>query len=199
MYGSISRLKVKPGKWEALRQSAEAGPQAEGPGAVAVLRTDADSDEYYVMMVAESEKAYRANSERPDMHEAYLERLQWLQSEPEWHDGKVLMLRHHPVPEGAQLYGSIAEMQVKPGALEALTASDNSDRQPEGSVALCIFQMDADPNQIFAVAISESEAAYRAYSESPESQQRYGEMVKWLEREPKWHDGQVFEYRVSFD
>jgi quinol monooxygenase YgiN len=199
MYGSISRFKVKPGKWEALLQSTEAGPQAEGPAAAAVFQMDAGSDEYYVMMVAESEKAYRANSERPDMHEAYLERLQWLQSEPEWHDGKVLMFRRHPVPEGAQLYGSIAEMQVKPGAIEALMASENSDRQPEGAVALCVFQMDADANQIFAVAISESEAAYRAYSESQESQQRYGEMAKWLEGEPKWHDGQVLEYGVSFD
>ena len=199
MYGSISRLKVRPGKWEALRQSAETGPQAEGPGAYAVFRMDENGGEYYVMMVAESEKAYRANSERPEMHEAYLERLQWLESEPEWHDGKVLMLRHHPVPEGAQLYGSIAEMQVKPGAIEALMGRDNGGRQPEGSVALCVFQMDADPNQILAVAISESEAAYRTYSESRESQQRYGEMAKWLEGEPKWHDGRVLDYGASFD
>ena len=199
MYGSISRFKVKPGKWEALRQATEAGQQAEGPAAAAVFQLDADGDEYYVMMVAESEKAYRANSERPDMHEAYLERLQWLESEPEWYDGKVLTYRRYPAPEDAQLYGSIAEMQVKPGAIEALTASDNGDRQREGAVALCIFQMDADPNQILAVAISESEAAYRAYSESEESQQRYGEMVKWLEREPKWHDGQVLHYGVTLD
>jgi quinol monooxygenase YgiN len=199
MYGSISRFKVKPGKWEALRQSIEAGPRAEGPAAVAAFRMDDDGDEYYVVMIAESEKAYRSNSERPDMHEAYLERLQWLESEPEWHDGKVLTFRRYPAPEGAKLYGSIAEMQVKPGAIEALANSDNGDRQPEGAVALCIFQMDADPNQFFAVAISESEAAYRTYSESQRSQQRYGEMVKWLEHEPKWHDGQVLEYRVSFD
>jgi hypothetical protein len=90
-------------------------------------------------------------------------------------------------------------MQVKPGAIEALMGRDNGDRQPEGAVALCIFQMDANPNQIFAVAIAESEEAYRTYSESQESQQRYGEMAKWLEGEPKWHDGRVLEYGVSFD
>ena len=113
MYGSISRFKVKPGKWEALRQATEAGPRAEGPAAAAVFQMDADGDEYYVMIVAESEKAYRANSERPDMHEAYLERLQWLESEPEWYDGKVLTFRRYPVPEGAQVGLKRQEAEVK--------------------------------------------------------------------------------------
>ena len=199
MYGSIARFKVKPGSWEALRQATENGPRAQGPNAVAVFQMDADHDEIYVVMIAESEEAYRANSERPDMHEAYLERLQWLESEPEWHDGKVLIFRHHGVPEGAQPYGSIAEMQLKPGALEAAMGRGDGDRRPEGSVALWALQMDADPDQVWLIGISESEAAYRAYSESQESQQRYDEMVKGLAGEPKWHDGHVLDYRVSFD
>lgn len=199
MYGSISRFKVKPGNWDALRQAAETGPQAQGPSAAAVFQMDADRDEFYMVIVAESEEAYRANSERPEMHDAYVDRLQWLESEPEWHDGKVLIFRGYSAPEGAQLYGSIAEMQLKPGALEAAMGRGDGDRGPEGSVALWVFQMDADPNQVWLVGISESEAAYRSYSESQESQQRYDEMVKGLEGEPKWHDGHVLEYRVSFD
>jgi quinol monooxygenase YgiN len=199
MYGSIARFKVKPGHWEALKQTAETGPQAQGPNAAAVFQMDADRDDFYVVMIAESEEAYRANSERPDMHEAYLERLQWLESEPEWHDGRVLIFRHYAVPEGAQLYGSIAELQLKPGALEAAIGRGGGDRRPEGSVALWVLQMDADPNQVWLVGISSSEAAYRAYSESQESQRRFDEMVKGLEREPKWHDGHVLDYRVTFD
>jgi hypothetical protein len=46
------------------------------------------------------------------------------------------------------------------------------------------------------IGISESEAAYRAYSESERSQQRYMEMTKWLEGEPTWHDGRVIDYQV---
>ncbi len=196
MYGTISRFKVKPEGWEALQRSAQRGPQPQGVGAMMVFQMDADPTEIFAVAIAESEKAYRAISESPEMHKAYMERRQWFESEPEWHDGKVTMFWHNGVTEGAQLYGSIAEMHLKPGALEALMARGDGDERPEGAVALCVFQMDADPNQVFMVAVSESEAAYRTYSESEESHQRYVEMTRWLEGEPKWHDGCVLEYRV---
>ncbi|MGD8466844.1 MAG: hypothetical protein PVI09_23550 [Anaerolineae bacterium] len=196
MYGTISRLKVKPDGWEALQRSAQNGPQPQGARATMVFQMDADPTEIFAVMIAESEETYRALSESPEMHEAYLERLQWLESEPEWHDGQVIVFRQHAAPEGAQLYGSIAQVQAKPGAMEALLDRGGGDNRPEGSVALCALQMDADPNQVFMVAISESEAAYRAYSESEASRQRYAQMTKWLADEPKWHDGRVLEYQV---
>jgi hypothetical protein len=196
MYGTISRLKVKPDGWEALQRSAQNGPQPQGARATMVFQMDADPTEIFAVMIAESEETYRALSESPEMHEAYLERLQWLESEPEWHDGQVIVFRHHAVSEDTQLYGSIAELQVKPGALEALLERGGEDSRPEGSVVLCALQMDADPNQVFMVAISESEAAYRAYSESEASGQRYAQMTKWLAGAPKWHDGRVLEYQV---
>ena len=56
--------------------------------------------------------------------------------------------------------------------------------------------MDADPNRVFLVAISESEVAYRSYSESEASHEQYVEMTRWLEREPTWHDGHALEFRV---
>lgn len=196
MYGTISRFKVKPDGWEELQRLAKGGPQPQGAGAMMVFQMDADPAEILAVAIAGSEKAYRAMSESPEMHEAYMERRQWFESEPEWHDGKVVMFRHNAAPESAQLYGSIAEMHLKPGGLEALLDRGEGDTQPEGAVALYIFQMDADPNQVFVVAISESEAAYRAYSESEESHQQYVEMAKWLQGEPKWHDGHVLEYQV---
>lgn len=161
-----------------------------------VFQMDADRSEIWMVAMAESEKAYRALSESPEMHEAYMERRQWFESEPEWHDGEVILFREHPVPENAQLYGSIAEMCLKPGALEALMDRGEGEESPNGAVALCAFQMDADPNQVFMVAVSESEEAYRAYSESEESHRQYTEMTKSLEGEPKWHDGHVLEYEV---
>lgn len=161
-----------------------------------VFQMDADPDEMFMVAVAESERAYRAVSESPEMHKAYLERREKFQAEPEWHDGQVILFRHHPIPENAQLYGSIAEMHLKPDAMEALMDRGDGDGSPEGAVALCVFQMDADPHQVFVVAISESEAAYRAYSESKASRQQYTEMVEWLQGEPKWHDGRVLTYEV---
>ncbi len=61
------------------------------------------------------------------------------------------------------------------------------------------LQMDSNPNMLFLVAISESEEAYRSYSESEASHEQYAEMTKWLEHEPKWHDGHVPEFRVLSD
>jgi heme-degrading monooxygenase HmoA len=196
MYGTIARIKVKPEDWDELKKSVRRGPLPEGEGAMMLFQMDADPLEVFMIAVAESEKVYRDLSESPEMHEAYLERRQKFETEPEWHDGKVILFRHHPVPEDAQLYGSIAEMCLKPGALEALMDQGEGEESPNGAVALCVFQMDADPNQVFMVAVSESEEAYRAYSESQESHQQYTEMLKSLQDEPKWHDGHVLEYEV---
>jgi heme-degrading monooxygenase HmoA len=157
---------------------------------------DSDPDEIYAVAIAESEPVYRAWSESPEMHQAYEDRLEWMESEPEWHDGTVILFRHHPVPEGAQLYGTVAEMTLKQGALDALMERGDGAGQPTGAVALWVFQMDADPNQVFMVAISESEAAYRAYSESERSNEQYVEMLGSLEGKPEWHDGRVLDYRV---
>ena len=89
---------------------------------------------------------------------------------------------------------------IAPHEVEGMSAGMGKDihnfYSRDGAVALCIFQMDADPNRVFAVAISESEAAYRTYSESKESQQRNAEMSKWPQGEPKWHGGRVLEYQV---
>ena len=196
MYGTISRMKVKPDGWEELQRTAGRGYQPQGAGAMMVFQMDADPTEIFAVAIAENEEAYRAVSESPEVHELYMERLQWLESEPEWYDGSVIQFRNYPVPQDAQLYGTIAELHLKPGAIEALKDRGNGASQPEGAVALCFFQMDADPNQIFMIGISESEAAYRAYSESERSQQRYVEMTKWLEGEPTWHDGRVVDYKV---
>lgn len=199
MYGTISRVKVKAEGWDELERLTRNGPRPQGAWAAISFQMDADRTEVYTVAMAESEEAYRAWSESPEMHQSYLEHRKWFESEPEWHDGRVVLFRHHPVPEGAQLYGTIAEMHLKPGALDALMDRGDGDEPPEGAVALCMFQMDADPSQVFMVAISESEAAYKAYSESEDSHQEYVEMIKWLQGEPKWHDGHVLEYRVHAD
>jgi hypothetical protein len=64
-------------------------------------------------------------------------------------------------------------------------------------VALFVFQMDGDPNELYLIGISESEAAHRAYSESPESHEQFLAMRAWLEAEPEWHDGRVLRYKTK--
>lgn len=194
MYGSLARMQVRPAGWDALRWLADAGRQPRGRGGLMVLRMDRDPSEAYALAIAESEAAYRALSEIPEMHAAYVGRRRWLESDPEWHDGTIVHLEQYDVPEGAQLYGTIAEMQLKPEALPSLMESRGANGRFEGQVALCVLQTDADPERLFVVALAESEAACRAFSESAASHQQYLEMRAWLAREPVWHDGQVVQY-----
>lgn len=89
------------------------------------------------------------------------------------------------------MYGTIAKMRMKPGGLEALRDRFEGREPPDGAVASYLFQMDANPSEYYLVAVSESEEAYRASSESPEMHQNYVKMLKWLEGEPEWHDGKI--------
>jgi quinol monooxygenase YgiN len=97
------------------------------------------------------------------------------------------------------MYGSVAKMRVKPGELEELTEMMDMEggHSPGGAVSLSVFQMDADPNEIWVVAISQSREAYRAYSESPRSHELYLKMRRALVADPEWHDGEVLRHEHS--
>ena len=97
------------------------------------------------------------------------------------------------------MYGSIAKMKVKPGKLEKLSEMMEMDggHSPGGAVSLSVFQMDADANEIWVVAISESQEAYQSYSESPESHELYLKMRESLAADPEWHDGEVIRHQHS--
>jgi hypothetical protein len=197
MYGTVSRVKIKPDALGELERLAQSTPEMRGPGVSMVFQMDADPSEIMLVAAAESKEVYRDISGSPEMHQAYLERRKWFESEPEWNDGQVIDFWHRPAAKAANLYGSIAEMHLKPGAVDALKNRAERGAPREGGVALCVLQMDGDPDRVFVAAVSESESAYRAYSESEESHERYLEMAEWFQSEPKWHDGHLLEFRVS--
>jgi quinol monooxygenase YgiN len=90
------------------------------------------------------------------------------------------------------MYGTVAKLRVKDGALDELKNwSPDGDEQDRGAVAIYAFQMDDDPNEVYTVAIFESKEAYFANADSPEQDARYRRMLKSLQGEPEWHDGEV--------
>jgi quinol monooxygenase YgiN len=95
------------------------------------------------------------------------------------------------------MYGTVARMRAKPGAIDALMEFADEDEAPPGSVALLVFQMDTDPNEFILVAVAESEEAYRANAESPEQHEVFLEMMQYLEGEPEWNDGIVVTYMLT--
>lgn len=91
MYGTIAKLRIKPGMEADLKRiSREAN--AEIPGFIFqyVYRLDADPQDLYLVVGFESEEAYRLNAESPEQHARYETYRALLESDPEWHDGEIV-------------------------------------------------------------------------------------------------------------
>ncbi len=89
------------------------------------------------------------------------------------------------------MYGTIARMKVKPGGIEALRRISEGQEPPPGAVAFYAYQMDADSNEVYMVAVFESKEAYVANAQSPEQHVQYQQWMEWFEAEPEWHDGEI--------
>jgi quinol monooxygenase YgiN len=89
------------------------------------------------------------------------------------------------------MYGTVARMKVKPGFTEAMERIYGGQEMPAGAVAFYAYQMDADPNELYMVAIFESKEAYVANAQSAESDAQYQQWLEWLDAEPEWHDGEI--------
>lgn len=95
------------------------------------------------------------------------------------------------------MYGTVAKLRVKQGEVENFKKAMTRSATPPGAVAGYTYQTDANPNEVWLVAVFESKEAYRANAKSPEQHQRYLEMMKYLEAEPEWHDGEVISFMPS--
>lgn len=91
MYGTVAKMRVKPGGREKLSSWSPDG-DARDSGAVAVyaFQMDQDPNEIYTVAIFKSKEAYVANAESPEQDARYRQMLQWLEGEPEWHDGEIV-------------------------------------------------------------------------------------------------------------
>ena len=92
MYGTIARLRAKPGAHEQLMDVGTQDPMRRVPGFVTqyVYQSDADSSEYWLAVVFESKEAYRANAASPAQDASYRRLRELLAEDPEWHDGEIV-------------------------------------------------------------------------------------------------------------
>ena len=89
------------------------------------------------------------------------------------------------------MYGTIARMRIDPAKLDELKALADSMGVPPGQVARYVYRMDADPGEIFLVAVFESREAYWANAQSPEQNERFMRLRALLLEDPHWHDGDI--------
>jgi quinol monooxygenase YgiN len=94
------------------------------------------------------------------------------------------------------MFGTIARLQLKPGALPQLQAmgeqlSGDSRLKQNGHIATYIYQRSEDPNEVWLVVMFESKEAYYKNAESPAQHEQFTQMSQLLAAPPEWHDGEV--------
>ncbi len=93
MYGTIARMKLKPGvkdaflKWTASTVTARSIP---GLLQMTVYQMDSDPDVLMMAVAFESRDAYVSNAASSEQHAEFLMMMEYLTAEPEWHDGEIL-------------------------------------------------------------------------------------------------------------
>jgi quinol monooxygenase YgiN len=88
MYGTIAKMKMKPGAFEALRESEMRRPA--GFVASYVFQMDEEPDVMFMVAIFENRAAYEANANSPQQNADYLRIRALLQEDPQWHDGEVV-------------------------------------------------------------------------------------------------------------
>jgi quinol monooxygenase YgiN len=92
MYGTVARLRAKPGAQAEIAALAREMRGVTIPGMVAdyVYQLDNAADEYYMAVVFETKAAYVANANNPEQDTRYRRLRALLVADPEWHDGEIL-------------------------------------------------------------------------------------------------------------
>lgn len=91
MYGTIAKIRIKPGAEEDLmRMSEQQVPDIAGFVFEHIYRMDSDPQDAFLVVGFTDKAAYTANAESPEQHARYEEYLKLLEGEPEWHDGEIV-------------------------------------------------------------------------------------------------------------
>src|SRR5688572_18762107 len=92
MYGTICRFMVKPGMEMQFAALSEEFDSANIPGARSnyIYRMDNNPNEFYLVVVFDSEEAYKRNAASPEQDARYQKFRALLASDPEWHDGEII-------------------------------------------------------------------------------------------------------------
>lgn len=95
MYGTIARLRVKPGAEAQLKQLQDQYGTLNVPGYVTayLYKMDANPNEQFLAVVFENKDSYIANAQSPEQDQRYRQMLELLEAEPEWHDGEIISAR----------------------------------------------------------------------------------------------------------
>ena len=96
MYGTVARIRIKPGMEERLLAFDREERALGIPGYVAsyIYRMDTEPNIYYLAVAFDNKESYVANANSPEQDARYRQMLELLEGEPEWHDGEIISVYH---------------------------------------------------------------------------------------------------------
>lgn len=104
MYGTVARMRTKPGGLEEIRALSESWGREDAPdvaGFVAsyVFQGDQDPNECWLVAIFEDRDSYTANAGRPEQDAWYRQIREHLEEDPVWHDGEIVYSLQGARPE----------------------------------------------------------------------------------------------------
>jgi quinol monooxygenase YgiN len=94
MFGTVARMKFKPGSFEKMQESMKEfeGRQVKGFVFTTVYRSQSDPDELWLVIGFDDEPSYRANAEDPQTDQMAKQMQELMAGPPEWHDGEIVSM-----------------------------------------------------------------------------------------------------------
>ena len=94
MYGTVARMRIKPGMESKLQALAKSYEAVNIPGHVSttVYRLDAGGDEYILSVVFADKASYEKNADSPEQDKRFQDMRALLAADPQWMDGEII---HH--------------------------------------------------------------------------------------------------------
>lgn len=92
MYGTVARIRVKPGMLDKLKEFARSEDMMKIPGHLStiVYQMDQDPNALIMAVIFESKESYMKNADSPGQNARYEEFVALLEGPPEWNDGEVI-------------------------------------------------------------------------------------------------------------
>ncbi len=96
------------------------------------------------------------------------------------------------------MYGTIFNLDVKDEHKESLlNIMQQNDRVPEGMVAWFLMNPSDEGKDLIGVAVFKNKESHLANAENPDQHDYFVEMMKHLNSEPTWTDGEYVIGEIS--
>jgi quinol monooxygenase YgiN len=91
------------------------------------------------------------------------------------------------------MFGTIARMRVKQGMGSAVNdlSKKFESRDVDGWLSTNIYRSTDDPQEYWISVVFRDRASYQKNADDPVQNAWFEDLLKMLESEPEWHDGEV--------